>query len=397
MKPSLDKVRKWTNRKLLDPLKDKRRYLRRLLVNPRLALAYADFQRHVSDRDWHAALELIDPLAEMALAGRDILVLKAMAEGAGRLGKYETAADLGLACARLQGDILSSDWQGESLGDATLVVRFMESEKQGLAIGLNMTGYVQAAQNRAGHCVLIVEKRLVPIFQRTLPGVEVRPYPCQPVAKAGTRLVTANALLLKFFLGCSVDLVQRRFSPLAFDRNLAAAFRNSYRGSSKLPVVGISWWSSHHGKDLPCIQNWVRLMEALPAIYVSMQYDPPTSDLAALRAVGNSKFVEDDSVDQMQDMDRFSAQMGAVDFFISVSNTGAHLAGGLGVRTFVIRDDWFRRGWPVLSDRTPWYPNTQVVGRDGGSWDDVFELIRKAIQVSIFQVQDAPATSSRVD
>ena len=57
-------------------------------------------------------------------------------------------------------------------------------------------------------------------------------------------------------------------------------------------------------------------------------------------------------------MDRFAAQLGALDAVVTISNTGAHLAGAMGIPTCLIRDDWFRRAWPVLSDRTPWYPKT---------------------------------------
>lgn len=72
--------------------------------------------------------------------------------------------------------------------------------------------------------------------------------------------------------------------------------------------------------------------------------------------------------------------MGSIDMLITVSNAGAHLAVGTGIKTILIRDDWFRRDWPVLSDRTPWYPNTEVVGRDGASWSAVFDRIRESIE-----------------
>jgi len=61
---------------------------------------------------------------------------------------------------------------------------------------------------------------------------------------------------------------------------------------------------------------------------------------------------------------------------VTISNTGAHLAAAMGVPTVLIRDDWFRRQWPVRSDRTPWCPQTRVVGKDGRTWHQVLVEVR---------------------
>jgi hypothetical protein len=144
-------------------------------------------------------------------------------------------------------------------------------------------------------------------------------------------------------------------------------------------VVGLSWWSSHFGKDLPGIEHWTELVRSTPAVFVSLQYGEVAADLAALRAAAPARFLVDASVDQMVDMDRFAAQLGALDAVVTISNTGAHLAGGMGVPTQLIRDDWFRRAWPVLSDRTPWYPRVRVRGKDGRTWAAVFEQVRAGL------------------
>jgi len=45
----------------------------------------------------------------------------------------------------------------------------------------------------------------------------------------------------------------------------------------------------------------------------------------------------------------------------------------------VVRDDWFRRQWSVLSDRVPWYPSLRVIGKDGRAWRSVLEDARDVL------------------
>jgi hypothetical protein len=221
-----------------------------------------------------------------------------------------------------------------------------------------------------------VEKRMVPVFARTLPRVEVLAYPTEASAKPGTRLVTANALTLRTALGVAPEKVLQRFLPLQADIAVSAKLRDKYRAGRNLPVIGISWWSSHFGKDLPDIGVWAELVRSTEAVFVSLQYGDVAADVEVLRRAAPDRWIVDETVDQLVDMDLFAAQLGALDTVVTISNTGAHLAGGMGVPTLLIRDDWFRRAWPVLSDRTPWYPHTRVYGKDGRPWEEVFQVLK---------------------
>jgi hypothetical protein len=303
-----------------------------------------------------------------------------MAHAAGRLDESSLATQWAYSNAQLLGNVKPTDWQGEDLSDATLVIYFMESEKQGLAIGLNLAGYVAAAAVNARHCVLVVEKRLVPIYSRTLPEVQVRAFPADVTAESGTRLVTANALTLAAMLGTAPAEIESRFLPLQVDAAESAEIRRTYQAGRELPLVGISWWSSHFGKDLPSIGDWAGLVRSVDAIFVNIQYGNVAVDWAVLQQAAPGRVVQDESVDQLVDMDRFASQLGALDAIVTISNTGAHLAGGMGLPVYLIRDDWFRRGWPVLTDRTPWYPGAVVFGKKGRSWLDVFDGVKNQLE-----------------
>jgi hypothetical protein len=370
---------KWYHRHVGDTFRDARRQAWRFVRNPRLALEYRGFHQAVARRDWRDVHRRLDSLAAAAERAGDDVLMREAAFSAERLDEHEKSTAWTLAYARLAGHTVETDWRGEDLADATLCVRFMEGEKQGMAAGLAMAGYVAEAARRARHCALVVEKRMVPVFVRTLPQVEVLAFPTAPKPLAGTRLVTANPLTLKAVIGSAPATIEKHFLPLRVDAAVSAELRDRYRAGSNAPLVGLSWWSSHHGKDLPSIEDWAELARSVDATFVNIQYGDNAADLDALKAAGPGRLVVDDSVDQLVDMDRFAAQLGALDAVVTISNTGAHLAGGMGVPTLLVRDDLFRRQWPVLSDCTPWYPRTRVFGKDGREWGDVFAKVKEEL------------------
>ncbi len=371
---------KWWQRKVADWATNLRRQVRRTVFSPRLAWGFHGFRRAVKRRQWREVHRRLKPLAAAAEKARDTRLFREMAHAAGRLDEPELATQWAYANAKLLGNVKPMDWRGEDLTDATLVIRFMETEKQGLAIGLNLAGYVAEAAAKARHCFLVVEKRLVPIYARTLPAVEVLAFPADVSAVTGNRLVTANALTLTAMLGTSPKEIGNRFLPLKADAAESAELRRGYQAKRDLPLVGISWWSSHFGKDLPSIETWARLVQSVDAIFVNIQYGDVAADWAMLQQAAPGRVVQDESVDQLVDMDRFASQLGALDAIVTISNTGAHLAGGMGLPVYIIRDDWFRRGWPVLTDRTPWYPGAVVFGKEGRSWPDVFDGVKSQLE-----------------
>ena len=200
----------------------------------------------------------------------------------------------------------------------------------------------------------------------------------------GTRLVTANALTLSAMLGTTPEGIESRFKPLLADSAKSTELRRSYQNGRDLPLIGISWWSSHFGKDLPTIETWAVLVKEINAIFVNIQYGDVSAHWEVLKQAAPGRVLHDESVNQLVDMDGFASQLGALDAVVTISNTGAHLAGGMGLPFCLIRDDWFRRGWPVLTDQTPWYPGAKVFGKDGRPWEVVFDGVKEHLESNPF-------------
>ena len=312
---------------------------------------------------------------EQALRAKDARLLADLGQAALRLDEYQLGIEMIHAGHRLGGNSKATDWQGEDISDATLVISLAEKATPTVVAGVNTVGYMRAAAQRAAQTIIVVEPRMVPLFARTLPELTVIPLGADPALHARRRIVTAGIVDLQYVLGFDTDTIARLRVPLLANTDTARAIRQSYLRGRDVPLIGISWWSSHTGKDLPSSAEWRSLIENIPAQFVSLQYGDVSGEIRKLCGDDPDRLIADPSIDQLKEMDGFASQIAALDLVISISNSGAHLAGALGQRMILVRDDLFRRIWPYLSRSVPWYSQTTVIGKDGRPWAEAFREI----------------------
>ena len=90
--------------------------------------------------------------------------------------------------------------------------------------------------------------------------------------------------------------------------------------------------------------------------------------------------IEDESIDSMKDLDTYAAQVAAMDIVITNSNTAAHVAGALGIPTWVIVPrlgtgilQWY---WFCRGSKSSWYENMRIYRQtDWHSWTQVIDRV----------------------
>ena len=376
-------IRRNLLRPALDFLHRSRRQVRRLLSSPRTAKLHAQYRGYLRRKDWPGMRARLRPLCEQALRAKDARLIGELGQAALRLDEYQLGMEMIYAAHRLGGHGKAGDWQGEDISDATLVISLAEKATPSVVAGVNSVGYLRAAAKRAAQTIIIVEPRMVPLFARTLPDIAVLPVGTDPTPHARGRIVTAGMLDLQYILGFDADTIARLRMPLLADTDTSRALRQAYLRGRDVPLIGISWWSSHTGKDLPSSTEWRGLIENIPAQFVSLQYGDVSGEIRKLSGDNPDRLIVDPGIDQLKEMDRFASQLAALDLVISISNSGAHLAGALGQPMILVRDDLFRRIWPYLSRSAPWYSQTTVIGKDGRPWTEAFTEITETAKTML--------------
>ena len=146
--------------------------------------------------------------------------------------------------------------------------------------------------------------------------------------------------------------------------------RNYEEQASGRPLIGLSWHSS--APELGALKSLgpdvaASIIKNTDAQYISLQYSPSAEDVAVLSSAGADRWIHDTSVDPLVDMELATAQVAAMDFVVTISNTTAHIAGGLGIPTALLIPRHTGRFWYWSRDQpmSLWYPSVQVYESDG--------------------------------
>ncbi|MGE5497145.1 MAG: tetratricopeptide repeat protein [Syntrophothermus sp.] len=151
-------------------------------------------------------------------------------------------------------------------------------------------------------------------------------------------------------------------------------------GIKKKLKVGIVWSGNpNHNNDSwrSCsLENFENLFEMENVKFFSLQVGP------AVSRIGNYKGKITDL--EMNNKDGFSgtaAMLSNLDLLISVDTSVAHLAGAVGIKTWVLLSflpDW---RWMLERSDTPWYPSVKLFRQKTlGDWKTVFKEVKACLE-----------------
>lgn len=271
-------------------------------------------------------------------------------------------------------DYPQPEWDGRPF-DGTLLVW----GEQGLGDQIIYGGMLPELAGRARRVVLEVEPRLVPLFARSFPGIEVVAERPEPQLYAGpVDRQIAFGSLGRHLRRSLAEFPRRDRGYLAADPARVRALRERLAGDGR-NVVGISWISkAETGRfktaELQELQSVLRLPNVR---IVDLQYGDTREERERIERELGLRVERLPDVDTTADIDGLAALIGACDAVVTVSNTTAHLAGALGVPTWVVVPFgqariwyWFKEG-----DTSPWYPRVRVLRQKAGQrWYELFAV-----------------------
>ncbi|MBP2316536.1 tetratricopeptide repeat protein [Azospirillum soli] len=273
-------------------------------------------------------------------------------------------------------------WDGSTLGGK----RLLAWGELGVGDEILLAGMIPDLAARGIGCVLETAPRLVPLFARSFPDVEVVPRQTPPhPATAWSDLAAQSSLGdLGRWLRPDFAAFPRRHRYLAADPERVAALRSRYRamaGGDRL--VGISWHSAnptHRDFKSAPLPLWKPVLNLPGITFIDLQYGDRSADLEAVRRDQDVSIIHDEMIDPLTDLDGFAAQVGALDLVISISNTTVHVAGALGVPvwTLLARQTGFLWCWFIEREDSPWYPSMRLYRQaEANDWAPVFERVRR--------------------
>jgi len=273
------------------------------------------------------------------------------------------------------------------LGDQPLAGKtILLHAEQGLGDTIQFVRYASVVKQLGATVIVQVAPALLQLL-RGADGIDACvpdwPTDCQPDCAAdGGRLPRFDyhcpllSLPLALKTGASAAVPCAPY--LRADRHKAARFEQRL-GPRRTPRVGLVWQGSRkHQNDHLRSMPLALLLACLPRrfTYVALQNDLSADDADTLAGHPHvHSFTED-----LHDFSDTAALTDRMDLVLSVDTSVAHLAGALGVRTWIMLPrvpDW---RWMLERDDTPWYPDLTLFRQQGGdAWERVAGRVARAL------------------
>ena len=261
----------------------------------------------------------------------------------------------------------------------------------------NLMPDVVEALGPEGKLTMAVERRLVPLFQRSFPNATVTAHRtvqyegrifrgAPEITDWGSiDLWTPMGSLLETFRPTRESFPDRP-SFLTADPERVAHWRKALEGAPKGPKVGLLWKSLKLNGDRARLFSpfklWQPVLQTPGLSFVNLQYGDCAEEIALAKSEFGIEIWQPPGLDLKADLDDVAALCCAMDLVIGFSNATTNLAGACGAPLWMLGGaaSWTRLGG---QDETyPWYPQARCfVTRDYNDWDPILRDVSDALKV----------------
>ena len=237
----------------------------------------------------------------------------------------------------------------------------------------NVVPDVLEALGPDGKLYLAVEKRLVPLFQRSFPTAVVGAHATYRVDATTVRgapfVKDQQAIDLWSPLGSLLRRFRRNVSDfpprpafLRADPARVAHWRKVLAAAGEGPKVGLLWKSLRlEGARLRYFspfEQWAPVLSAPGVALVNLQYGDCAEEIAEAKARLGVDIWTPPGIDLKDDLDEVAALSCALDLVIGPANATSNIAAACGAPVWLLSTP---AAWPRLgTDRYPWYPTVRT-------------------------------------
>jgi tetratricopeptide (TPR) repeat protein len=245
-----------------------------------------------------------------------------------------------------------------------------------------------------GRLALSVERRLVPLFERSFPDADVGEHLTVTFQARTVRLVphveqrmdeidlwAPMASLLRQYRR-TVEAFPVRDRYLIADPERVEHWRSELAKAPGGKKVGLLWKSAikAQGRDryFSPFDAWAPVLQTPGVTFVNLQYGDCSQELEQARRDYDVDIWTPPGIDLKNDLDDLAALCCAMDLVLGFSNATFNIAGACGAPVWLLTT---KGGWPRLGTRRyPWYPQARLFMLETyGEWDPLMAEVAGAL------------------
>ena len=306
-------------------------------------------------------------------------------------GKFESAWDdyeYGLkGNERIVTDFHYPAYQPEAINQGQSILITAE---QGIGDQIMFSTCLREFIKQSNKVVLECDKRLVPLFRRSFPSIEVihtKQYDATslPVVFPQIQQKISIGSLPRLFRR-SLDAFPKKIPGLTVDIEKHIKWKKRYQLLGKKLKVGISWQggikSTHKTRSMKLVK-WRDVLQC-DCDFINLQYGDHSEEIKSLEDSSGIIIHDWEDSDSLKEIDDFSAQISALDLVISVGNTNVHLAGSLNIPTWCLIPQVPSWRWLFTGDQCLWYPTVKIYRQKKlHEWEQTLQAVKRDLEIHI--------------
>jgi tetratricopeptide (TPR) repeat protein len=294
--------------------------------------------------------------------------------GAGRLAEgienYEWRLDSGRADSVAFTHGLPR-WDGGDLSDKTVLV----CDEQGIGDAMMFSSCFNQVIEKAAHCYIECDYRLVDLYQRSFPAATVnrhvtykvngrvhRHYAWLEGQEKQPDVATEAGTLLRY-LRPTIASFERPSGYLRPDPERVQFWKARFDALGPGLKVGLCWSGGYvtpvRKRNYVTLKDMASFFDIDGIHFINIMYTNTKADIDQAREELGVTIHDWPDIDRKEQIDEAFAYTAPLDYVVSVTSSPGAIAGVLGIPTADIQRA--RTKWMLgMPDRKPWFPNTQV-------------------------------------
>ncbi len=225
--------------------------------------------------------------------------------------------------------------------------------------------------NNVENITIECDPRLLNLFKRSFPEYSSKFVELGSISNIDYKLEKIDYVLYagslgKFYRKKLTNFISKPF--IKVDEKKYNKIKNKILKYKNKYNVGISWksFNNRYASDKSLNLNDFKEVFKLPNCNVfNLQYGDVLDEIRDFNNTKN-KLISIKDLDLYNDFEGIASLLKSLDIFITISNSTAHLAGSLGVKTLLIKPDNYSlfHYWNQKNNKTPWYNSIELIERE---------------------------------
>ena len=258
-------------------------------------------------------------------------------------------------------------WEGKRDSDIVLW------REQGIGDELIFLGLVPEAYALSKSVSVYIDKRLIPLCERSMPDIRFLSKPEQIDEQEFDYHLPIGSLP-RLFRSSEKDFEKTVTGYLKADTDRVEVLRQELNVGDR-KIIGISWKSIkslNHLKKSLTLMEFGKIFQDLDVVLLNLQYGEVDEEIKAFERDTGIEIIQCSSVDNREDLDGLAALIELCDLVVSTSNVTIHLAGALGKETWVLLPYVANFWWLLERTDSVWYPSLTLYRQKTlKDWDSV--------------------------